>query len=73
MVAQQYMTREERAQKLLENPKIQILRINDNHYQLKTLQLVEFMKSSQLSLDGSVHVQTMCIERSLANIPLLFK
>ena len=33
----QYISREERAQKLLENPNTHILRINDNHYQMKSL------------------------------------
>ena len=34
---QQYLTREERARNLLENPNTHILRINDNHYQMKSL------------------------------------
>jgi len=33
----QYLTREERAQKLLENPNTHILRVNDNHFQMKSL------------------------------------
>lgn len=33
----QYLTREERARNLLENPNTHILRINDNHYQMKSL------------------------------------
>ena len=33
----EYITREERAQKLLENPNTHILRINDNHFQMKSL------------------------------------
>lgn len=34
---QQYLTREERARNLLANPNTHILRINDNHYQMKSL------------------------------------
>jgi transposase-like protein len=37
MVTKEYLTREERAQRLLENPNTHILRINDNHYQMKSL------------------------------------
>ncbi|KAF6246132.1 transposase [Nitrosopumilus sp. b3] len=37
MVTKEYMTREERAQRLLDNPNTHILRINDNHYQMKSL------------------------------------
>lgn len=33
----QYLTREERAQRLLDNPNTHILRINDNHFQMKSL------------------------------------
>lgn len=33
----QYLTREERARNLLANPHTHILRINDNHYQMKSL------------------------------------
>lgn len=37
MKKEQYISREERAQKLLENPNTHILRINDNHFQMKSL------------------------------------
>jgi transposase-like protein len=37
MTQKEYLTREERAQKLLENPNTHILRINDNHFQMKSL------------------------------------
>lgn len=37
MTQKQYLTREERARNLLENPNTHILRINDNHYQMKSL------------------------------------
>ena len=37
MAQKEYLTREERAQKLLENPNTHILRINDNHFQMKSL------------------------------------
>jgi transposase-like protein len=37
MTQKQYLTREERAKHLLENPNTHILRINDNHYQMKSL------------------------------------
>ena len=37
MTQKEYLTREERAQKLLENPNTHILRVNDNHYQMKSL------------------------------------
>src|SRR3989338_8595286 len=37
MTQKEYISREERAQKLLENPNTHILRINDNHFQMKSL------------------------------------
>jgi len=37
MTQKEYLTREERAQRLLENPNTHILRINDNHFQMKSL------------------------------------
>ncbi len=37
MTQKEYLTREERAQKLLENPNTHILRVNDNHFQMKSL------------------------------------
>lgn len=37
MTQKEYLTREERAQKLLENPNTHIIRINDNHFQMKSL------------------------------------
>jgi transposase-like protein len=37
MTTKEYLTREERAQRLLENPNTHILRINDNHFQMKSL------------------------------------
>lgn len=36
-MAKEYMTREERARKLLANPHTHIMRINDYHYQMKSL------------------------------------
>ncbi|CAD6513298.1 transposase [metagenome] len=37
LMKQQYISREERARNLLANPNTHILRINDNHYQMKSL------------------------------------
>ena len=37
MTQKEYLTREERAQRLLENPNTHILRVNDNHFQMKSL------------------------------------
>lgn len=37
MVTKEYITREERARNLLANPNTHILRINDDHYQVKSL------------------------------------
>ncbi len=37
MTQKEYLTREERAQKLLENPNTHIIRINDDHFQMKSL------------------------------------
>ncbi len=37
MTQKEYLTREERAQRLLDNPNTHILRINDNHFQMKSL------------------------------------
>ena len=37
MTQKEYLTREQRAKILLENPNTHILRINDNHYQMKSL------------------------------------
>jgi len=37
MTQKEYLTREERANNLLKNPNTHILRINDNHYQMKSL------------------------------------
>ncbi|MBS3923513.1 MAG: IS1/IS6 family transposase [Nitrosarchaeum sp.] len=37
MTQKEYLTREERAERLLENPNTKILRVNDNHFQMKSL------------------------------------
>ncbi|CAD6513350.1 transposase [metagenome] len=37
MTQKEYLTREERAQRLLDNPNTKILRVNDKHFQMKSL------------------------------------